>query len=81
MNTARTTFNEAQLQILELMSFVKTQQGLEDLKMAVSNYFAEKAERELNAMWDSGQLSEERIESFRHLHERTPYCKPALQHA
>lgn len=78
MNTARTTFNEAQLQMLDLMSFVKTQQGLEDLKLAVSNYFAEKAERELDDMWDSGQLDEDKIESFRHLHERTPYNKPVF---
>lgn len=81
MNEPRTTFNEAQLQILELMSFVKTQQGLEDLKLAVSNYFAEKAEKELNAMWENGLLDKKKVESFRYLHERTPYNKPVLQPA
>ena len=31
---------------------------------------------ELDRMWNEGTLNEERIESFRHLHERTPYDKP-----
>lgn len=31
---------------------------------------------ELDRMWNEGTLNEERIESFRHLHERTPYNKP-----
>ena len=31
---------------------------------------------ELDRMWNEGTLNEERIENFRHLHERTPYDKP-----
>lgn len=77
-NWAHTTFNEAQLQILDLMSFVKTTEGLDDLKTAISDYFAKKAEREMEAMWDDGRLNDEKMEGFRHLHERTPYHKPAL---
>ena len=36
------------------------------------------ADAELDRMWNEGTLNEERIESFRHLHERTPYNKPIL---
>ena len=36
------------------------------------------ADAELDRMWNEGTLNEERIESFRHLHERTPYNKPSL---
>ncbi len=46
--------------------------------MNISDYFAQKADEEMNKMWDEGSLSEARIESFRHLHERTPYNKPIL---
>ena len=35
-----------------------------------------KRDDELDRMWNEGTLNEERIESFRHLHERTPYNKP-----
>ena len=36
------------------------------------------ADAELDRMWNEGTLNEERIENFRHLHERTPYNKPIL---
>ncbi len=37
-----------------------------------------KRDDELDRMWNEGTLNEERIESFRHLHERTPYDKSTL---
>lgn len=72
------TLNQAQMQILDMMSFVKTPEALKDLKQVISDYFAQKADAEMNKMWNDGILTEERIESFRHLHERTPYNKPVL---
>ena len=44
----------------------------------ISNYFVKSADAELDRMWNEGTLNEERIESFSHLHERTPYNKPTL---
>lgn len=44
----------------------------------ISDYFVQMADDELDRMWNEGTLNEERIESFRHLHERTPYNKPTL---
>ena len=73
-----TTLNQAQLQILDMMSFVKTPEALSDLNRVISDYFVNKADAELNKMWDDGVLDEERIEGFRHLHERTPYDKLVL---
>ena len=72
------TLNQAQLQILDMMSFIKTPEALTDLNRVISDYFVQKADAELDQMWADGTLSEERIESFRHLHERTPYNKPIL---
>ena len=72
------TLNQAQLQILDMMSFIKTPEALSDLNRVISDYFVQKADVELEQMWADGTLSEERIESFRHLHERTPYNKPIL---
>ena len=72
------TLNQAQLQILDMMSFIKTPEALTDLNRVISDYFVQKADAEMNQMWADGTLSEERIESFRHLHERTPYNKPIL---
>lgn len=72
------TLNPAQLQILDMMSFIKTPQALRDLNNAISDYFVRIADEEMDKMWSDGTLDNERIESFRHLHERTPYNKPVL---
>ncbi len=68
-----TTLNNAQLEILDMMSFVKSQEALADLKQAISNYFASELEKEMNRMWETGEMTEEKVENFRTIHERTPY--------
>lgn len=67
-----------QLQILDMQSFIKTPEALRDLNKVISDYFVQMADAELDRMWNEGTLNEERIESFRYLHERTPYNKPIL---
>lgn len=69
----QTVFNNAQLEILNLMAYAKSDETLTDLKQAISDFFAQKVEEEVDRMWQNGELSEERVESFRTLHERTPY--------
>lgn len=68
-----TVFNQAQVQLLDMMSFVKNEDTLTALKQAISDYFAKEAEKEVSMLWQSGELNEEKVESFRQLHERTPY--------
>ena len=72
---AATVLNEAQLELLRMMSVFNTPEDVTDLKQAVSNYFAQKAEEEIARMWEEGTLNEAKVESFRTLHERTPYNK------
>lgn len=68
-----TVFNPAQLQILEMMSFVKSDESLSELKQVISDHFAKQAQAEIDRLWNSGELNEEKVESFRRLHERTSY--------
>lgn len=68
-----TTLNNAQIEILDMMSFVKSQEALADLKQVISNFFASELEKEMNQLWESGEMTEEKVEGFRNLHERTPY--------
>ena len=68
-----TVFNQAQMQLLEMMSFVKTPESLADLKQVISDYFARKAQEEIDHLWETGELDEAKVESFRRLHERTAY--------
>ncbi|MBO4530521.1 MAG: dephospho-CoA kinase [Paludibacteraceae bacterium] len=67
------TLNKAQLEILDMMSFVKTQETLSELKQVISNYFASELEKEMNHLWETKEMTEEKVESFKTLHERTPY--------
>lgn len=68
-----TVFNQAQMQILEMMSFVQTPDALARLKKIIADYFARQADEEIDRLWASGDLTEEKVEHFRHLHERTSY--------
>ena len=68
-----TVFNPAQLQLLEMLSFIKSNESLAELKQAISNHFADLAQREIDRLWENGELNESKVESFRNLHERTPY--------
>lgn len=72
------SLNQAQLQLLDMMSFIKTPEALRDLNKVISDYFVKKADEEMTKMWNEGTLNEEKIESFRNIHERTAYKKPVL---
>lgn len=68
-----TVFNPAQQELLNMMSYVKTPESLKELRKVIASYFAQKAKESINKMWEKGELSDEKFESFKTLHERTPY--------
>ena len=70
---AATVLNEAQLELLRMVSVFNTPEAVTDLKQAISNYFAQKTEEEIDRLWEDGTLTEAKVESFRSLHERTAY--------
>ena len=67
---AATVFNQAQLELLDMMQWVKSPETLADLKQAISDFFAKKAKEEIDAMWANGKMNETKFESFENLHER-----------
>ena len=73
MHTSK--LNTAQIELLRMMSFVKTDDSMRELRHVISRYFADKAKDEMEKMWKSGEMNEEKFNSFRTLHERTPYWK------
>lgn len=68
-----TVFNSAQLQLLEMMSFVKSEKALADLKQVISDYFAKKVDKEMDALWETGEITLDTIEQWGKEHMRTPY--------
>lgn len=59
-----------------MLAFVQSPENLRELKQVVARHFAEKAKREMERMWQTGEMNQEKFDSFRTLHERTPYSKP-----
>lgn len=70
---ATTVFNTAQLEMLKMMSRVTDSKTLDELKLTISNFFVRKAQEEIDLLWKKGKLTDEKVESFRNLHERIPY--------
>ena len=71
----RTIFNEAQLELLRMLALVQSPEALSELRKVLKNYFAQKAREEMERMWATGEMSQQKYDSFRMLHERTPYRK------
>lgn len=71
----RTIFTPSQLQILDLMSQVKSEETLNEIKDMLSQYFARKAEEGIDKLWDEGKINERVIEEWKHEHMRIPYSE------
>lgn len=69
----RTVFNPAQLEILDLMSYVDNEDTLNEIKDMLSHYFAQKAEAGIDKLWEEGKINDLVIENWKHEHLRTPY--------
>ena len=69
----RTVFNEAQLEMLDIMAGINSAEELEALKQVVSEFFARRADEELEKLWQEGAWNEQTLQELRHAHYRTPY--------
>ena len=62
----RTVFNAAQLEILDLMSYVESDDTLNEIKDMLSAYFARKAEIAIDKLWDRDRKSTRLNSSHKH---------------
>ena len=65
--------NEAQKMMLSLISRVQSEEELQELKLLISNYFADKAQREIDDLWKQGILNQTKLDAICHQHNRTAY--------
>ena len=73
MGQVRTPLNIAQLDFLQLLGHIKTEEELDELRQVVSDFYARKAEEAMNHLWETGQWSKEKDEEILRTHLRTPY--------
>lgn len=68
------TYNQqAKLELLNAMNCIQTESELKEFRNMLAHYFAQKAEKEIDGMWDKGLINEDTIEQWGKEHMRTPY--------
>lgn len=65
--------NQAQQEVLNVMSCLRNDEDLYELKKLLVTFLNERLQKELDILWDNGQLKEEKLDAYRHEHFRTKY--------
>lgn len=63
----------AQLEVMNAVANVTSQEDYDALRMTLSLFFAERAQRALDKLWDEGKLSQAKLDELRGQHLRTLY--------
>ena len=63
----------AQLDVLNVVRGIKTDAEYREFRNLLARYFADKAQRAIDAMWERGEINEETIEEWGNTKMRTPY--------
>ena len=67
----------AQLELLNALNNISSEAELNEFKDLVARYFAEKAQKAIDALWDEGVINADTIEEWGAEHMRTPYTYAA----
>ena len=59
-----TVFNPLQIHLLKMFALDKSQKGLKELKDVLYRHYSAKMEENLDALWQSGQLNQERLDEI-----------------
>ncbi len=59
-----TIFNPIQVHLLKMFEIDKSQKGLDELKNLLYKYYSSKMESALEALWDSGDLDQSRLDEI-----------------
>ena len=66
-------FSAAQIELLNAMAWLKTDEELFALRHAISEFFADRADQEMERLWNEGFLNDEIVDDWKNEHMRTPY--------
>lgn len=68
MKKEKTTLNQAQIHILEMLNYCQTEESVSELKEALSDYYAQRVQTEADKMWESGELNNKAIDRILNEH-------------
>ena len=63
----------AKLDVLNVVRGINTEVDYNDFRNFLAGYFAERAQKSIDAMWDKGEITESTIEEWGNTKMRTPY--------
>ncbi len=63
----------AQLELMNALNSISSEADLKEFKDLLARFFAEKAQKAIDALWDEGIINEETIEQWGNEHMRTTY--------
>lgn len=69
----RTKLTTAQIEMLNIMADVRSDEELQELKHLISEYYARRADEEMEKLWQSGAWNEQTIKELENAHYRVPY--------
>ena len=63
----------AQMELMNAINSINSEEDLNEFKDLVALFFAQKAQKEIDALWEAGKISESTVEQWGSEHMRTPY--------
>ena len=67
------TLHQAKMNLLRVVDCIRTIDDVQAIQQILANYYAQKAEAEMDRLWDNGTINEQVIEKWGQEHMRTPY--------
>ncbi len=64
---------KAQLELMNALNSIRSEAELNEFKDLVAHFFAQKAQKAIDALWDEGVINVDTIEQWGAEHMRTPY--------
>lgn len=68
-----TTFTPAQYEVLNAMACLTSEEDVRSLKNVLVQFLNERLQKELNRLWDNGEISQQKLDDMAKEHLRTPY--------
>lgn len=73
MATQVLQFNQVQQAVLNVISCLQSEQDLADLKRTLVKFMNDRLQREMDKLWESGEMSNEKLQKMQSEHLRTAY--------
>ena len=66
-------FSPAQMHLVTLMSHIKSEDALDQLRDQLADFYARQVDEEMEKLWESGEWNEQKLQSLKDAHFRIPY--------